>query len=96
MQMNAPALIYAVALTIVSLAVIFMILVIKPNKVTKEKLEKILKKEVIEKLKNAENEKEMKEIIRNLDNKTKMKLKTLFESQDIRDVINGVKEHFKV
>jgi hypothetical protein len=25
-----------------------------------------------------------------------MKLKTLFESQDVRDVINGVKEHFKV
>lgn len=93
--MKATTLMYIVALLSVSLAVIFLLLILKPNIVTKEKLEKILGDEAINKLKNAKDENEMKQIIRDLPKKTKTKLKVLLESQDIRDVIKAVNEHIK-
>ena len=94
--MDGAGIFFIVAFSIFSLAIIFMIMLVIPNKVTKEKLEKILGKEVVEKLKEVQHDEEkMKEIIRGLKTKQKLKLKTLFESQDVRDVINGFKEHFK-
>jgi len=94
--MSGTGMLFVVSFSIFSLAIIFMIMLLMPNKVTKEKLEKILGKEVIEKLKEVQHDEEkMKEIIRSLKASKKIKLKTLFESQDIRDVINGFKEHFK-
>ena len=94
--MSGTGMLFVVSFSIFSLAIIFMIMLLMPNKVTKEKLEKILGKEVIEKLKEVQHDEEkMKEIIRSLKTSKKIKLKTLFESQDVRDVINGFKEHFK-
>jgi len=94
--MDGAGIFFIVAFSIFSLAIIFMIMLFIPNKVTKEKLEKILGKEVVEKLKEVQHDEEkMKEIIRGLKTKQKVKLKTLFESQDVRDVIKGFKEYFK-
>jgi len=94
--MDGAGIFFIVAFSIFSLAIIFMIMLVIPNKVTKEKLEKILGKEIVEKLKEVQDDEEkMKEIIRSLKTSKKVKLKTLFESQDVRDVIKGFKEHFK-
>jgi len=91
--MGYTTVIFIVGIMIFSLAFIFMILLLKPNKVTKEKLEKILGKDVIEKIKSAKNEEEIKAIIRALPKRKKWNLKTLLESQDIRDVLNALNEH---
>ncbi|GAX87523.1 conserved hypothetical protein [Lebetimonas natsushimae] len=93
--MSATTMIYIVALLSVSLAVIFLLLILKPNKVTKEKLEKILGDEALKNLKNAKDETEMKQIIRNLPKKTRTKLKVLLESQDIREAIKAINEHIR-
>jgi hypothetical protein len=93
--MSATTMIYIVALSSVSLAVIFLLLILKPNVVTKEKLEKILGKEAVEKLKNAKDENEMRQIIRSLPKKTRTKMKVLLESQDIRDAIKAINEHIR-
>ena len=94
--MSGTGMLFVVSFSIFSLAIIFMIMLFIPNKVTKEKLEKILGKEIVEKLKEVQDDEEkMKEIIRSLKTGKKVKLKTLFESQDVRDVIKGFKEHFK-
>ena len=91
--MNAPMLIYGVGIMIFSLAFIFMFLILMPNKITKEKLIKIIGEEEIEKIKQAKNEEEIKSIIRALPKKKRSKLKTLMESQDIRDVLKALNEH---
>jgi hypothetical protein len=93
--MSATTLIYTVALLSVSLAVVFLLLILKPSNVTKEKLEKILGDEAIQELKNAKDETEIKQIIRSLPKKTKTKLKVLLESQDIRDAIKAINEHIR-
>ena len=91
---DATTMIFAVGAMIFSLAFIFMAIILIPNKVTKEKLEKILGQKAIEEIKKFENEEEkIIEIIRNLSKKQKSKLKTLLESQDVRDVVKAVKEH---
>jgi len=91
--MGNTGLIIGVGVMIFSLAFIFIAILLIPNKVTKEKLIKIIGEENIEKIKQAENEDEIKEIIRNLHKKRKNKLKTLLESQDIRDVLKALEEH---
>lgn len=91
--MNAPMLIYGVGIMIFSLAFIFMFLILMPNKVTKEKLIKIIGEEEIEKIKKAKDEEEIKSIIRALPKKKRSRLKTLMESQDIRDVLKALNEH---
>jgi hypothetical protein len=93
--MSASFLLYAVALLIASLAFVFMFLILKPSKVTKEKLEKILGEEVVEKLKKAKDEEEMKQIIRSMPKGKRTKLKVLLESQDIRDAIKVINEHIR-
>jgi len=91
--MGYTTIIFLVGISIFSLAFIFIILLLLPNKVTKEKLEKILGKDVIEKIKSAKDEEEIKAIIRSLPRRKKWKLKTLLESQDIRDVLKALNEH---
>ena len=91
--MNAPMLIYGVGIMIFSLAFIFMFLILMPNKVTKEKLIRIIGEEEIEKIKKAKDEEEIKSIIRALPKKKRSRLKTLMESQDIRDVLKALNEH---
>ena len=91
--MSASMLIYGVGIMIFSLAFIFMILILIPSKITKEKLIKIIGEDEIEKIKNAKDEEEIKAIIRALPKKKRNKLKTLMESQDIRDVLKALNEH---
>ena len=86
--------IFGVGIMIFSLAFIFMAVIMIPNKVTKEKLEKILGQKAIEEIKKVQDEEEkIIEIIRSLSKKQKNKLKTLLESQDVRDVVKVIKEH---
>ncbi|EDM24327.1 hypothetical protein [Caminibacter mediatlanticus] len=91
--MSAATLIYIVGFSIVSLAFIFMFMILKPQKITKEKLVKVIGQEAIEKIKNAKDDNEIKEIIRSLPKKRKAKLKVLMESQDIRDVLKAIHTH---
>ncbi|WP_457560811.1 4-hydroxy-3-methylbut-2-en-1-yl diphosphate synthase [Caminibacter sp.] len=91
--MSASTLIYIVGLSIVSMAFIFIFLLLKPNKVTREKLVKILGDDVVEKLKAAKDDDERKAIIRSLSRLKRSKLKTLMESQDIRDLLKAIHEH---
>jgi translation elongation factor EF-Tu-like GTPase len=91
--MSAATLIYIVGLSIVSMAFIFVFLILKESKVTKEKLVKILGNEVVEKLKKAKDDEERKAIIRSLSRLKRAKLKTLMESQDIRDLLKAIHEH---
>ena len=91
---TATMMIFGVGAMIFSLAFIFMAIIMIPNKVTKEKLEKILGQKAIEEIKKVQDEEEkIVEIIRSLSKKQKGKLKTLLESQDVRDVIEAIKEH---
>jgi hypothetical protein len=91
--MSATTLIYIVGLSIVSMAFIFIFLVMRETKVTKEKLVKILGEDVVEKLKAAKDDNERKAIIRSLSRLKRSKLKTLMESQDIRDLLKAIHEH---
>ncbi len=91
--MSATTLIYLVGFMIASLAFIFMFLILKPTKVTKEKLIKVLGEEAVEKIKKAKDDEEIKAIIRALPKRRRSKLKVLMESQDIRDVLNAIHEH---
>jgi vacuolar-type H+-ATPase subunit C/Vma6 len=91
--MGDAGLIVIVMTIIPSMAFVFLITILKTQKVTKEKLEKIFGDENILKIKNAKTEEEIKEVIRNLHKSQKKKLKTLLESQDIRDVIKALEEH---
>ena len=91
--MGGAGLIVGVGVMIFSLAFIFLFILLIPTKVTKEKLIKIIGQENIEKIKNAKDEEEIKAIIRALPKRRKSKLKTLLESQDIRDVLKALNEH---
>ncbi len=91
--MGGTGLIVGVGVLIFSLAFIFLFIILIPSKITKEKLIKIIGEENIEKIKQAKDDEEIKEIIRNLPKKSKNRLKTLLESQDIRDVLKALHEH---
>ena len=88
-------LIVIVMMTIPSMAIVFLITILKTQKVSKEKLEKIFGEENISKILEAKTEEEIKEIIRTLHKSKKKKLKTLLESQDIREVLKAINEHIK-
>jgi len=90
--MSAESMIYIIAISIFSLAFIFMIMLLFPNKVTKEKIEKILGDD-LESIKNAKDDEELKHLIRNLPKKKRTKLKTLFESQDLQVAIKEIKKY---
>ena len=91
--MGNSGLIFGVGIMIFSLAFIFIIILLIPTKVTKEKLIKIIGEENIEKIKKAKDDEEIKKIIRNLPKKRRNKLKTLLESQDIRDVLKALNDY---
>ena len=91
--MGGTGLIVGVGVLIFSLAFIFLFIILIPSKVTKEKLIKIIGEDNIEKIKQAKDDEEIKEIIRKKKKKSKNRLKTLLESQDIRDVLKALHEH---
>ena len=91
--MGGAGLVMAVGIGIFSMAFIFLFILLIPNKVTKEKLIKVIGEENIEKIKQAKDDEEIKAIIRALPKRRKSKLKTLMESQDIRDVLKALHEH---
>jgi len=91
--MGGAGLIMLVGVMIFSMAFIFLFILLIPNKVTKEKLIKIIGEENIEKIKKAKDDEEIKAIIRSLPKRRRSKLKTLMESQDIRDVLKAIHEH---
>jgi len=88
-------LIVIVMMVIPSMAIVFLMTILKSQKVSKEKLEKIFGEENILKIIEAKTEEEIKEIIRSLHKSQKKKLKTLLESQDIRDVLKAINEHIR-
>jgi predicted CopG family antitoxin len=91
--MGAATLIYIVAISIFSMAFVFVFMLLRNVEVTEERLTKILGKDAVEKLKAAKNDDEIKEVIRSLHKRRKTKLKTLLESQDIRDAVAAIKKH---
>ena len=93
--MSATTMIMVVGLTIASMAFIFVFSLLKENKVDEKSLRKVLGDDVCDALCKAESEEEMKKIIRGLKKSKKWKLKTLLESQDIRDVIKAVNTYLK-
>ncbi len=91
--MGSTGLIIGVGVGIFSMAFIFLIILLLPNKVTKEKLIKIIGEEDIEKIQKAKNDEEIKTIIRSLPKRKRNKLKILLESQDIRDLLKVLHEY---
>ena len=90
--MSAELMIFIICIGSASMSILFLMSVTKEIEITPERLTKIFGKENIEKIKTA-SEEEIKEIIRNLPKKQKVKLKSLLESQDIRDVLKALNEH---
>jgi len=93
--MSAEMMIMIITLTSASMSIVFLVSVLGESKPDAKKLTKILGKENIEKVKNAKDDEELKEIIKSLTKKQKTKLKTLLESQDIRLAVNALKEHIR-
>ena len=91
--MGGAGLIMLVGVGIFSMAFIFLFILLIPTKVTKEKLIKIIGEENVKKIKEAKDDEEIKAIIRSLPKRKRSKLKTLMESQDIRDVLKAIHEH---
>jgi len=89
---GATTLIYAVGIGIFSLAFIFMFMLLKPSKVTREKLQKVLGEDVVEKIKKAKDNEEIQKIIMSLKKSKKIKLKTLAESQNLIDALKLINE----
>jgi transcriptional regulator of NAD metabolism len=88
-------LIIIVMMVIPSMAIVFLITILKTQKVSKEKLIKIFGEKNITKILEAKTEDEIKQIIRSLHKSKKKKLKILLESQDIRDVLDAINKHIK-
>jgi len=93
--MSAEIMIMIITLSSASMSIIFLISVLGESKPDAKKLTKILGQEKIKEVKNAKNDEEIKEIIKSLNKTQKRKLKTLLESQDIRDALNALKIHIR-
>jgi len=93
--MSAESMIMIVTLASASMSIIFLLSILKESKPDEKKLTKILGIENIQKVKKTSTDEEIKEIILSLSKKQKRKLKTLLESQDIRDAIKALKIHIK-
>jgi len=93
--MSAETMIMIITLGSASMSIVFLFSVLGKSIPDAKKLTKILGKENIQKVKEANNDEEIKDIIRNLTKKQKVKLKTLLESQDIRDALNALKVHIR-
>ncbi|WP_457563814.1 hypothetical protein [Caminibacter pacificus] len=90
--MSATTLIYIVGISIFSMAFIFMFLILKPTRVTKEKLIKVLGKEAAERIQQAKDIEDIKKVIMSLKKSRKIKLKTLAESQNLVDALKLINE----
>ena len=90
--MSTEVMISIICIGSASMSILFLFSVTKEIKVTPDKIIKIFGEENIEKIKGADED-EIKEIVRNLPKKQKVKLKSLLESQDIRDVLSALNEH---
>jgi len=90
--MSAETMIYIIGASIFSIAFIFMFMLLRNVEVNEERILKILGEDA-EKIKQAKNDEELKQLIRALPKKTKTKLKTLFESQDLQVAIREIKKH---
>jgi len=90
--MSATTLIYLVGIGIFSLAFIFMFMLLKPTKVTKQQLEKVLGRDNVEKILNAKDPEDIKNVILSLKRRKKIKLKTLAESQNLIDAMKLINE----
>ena len=93
--MSAEIMIMIITLSSASMSIIFLISVLGESKPDEKKLTKILGQDKIKEVKNAKNDEEIKEIIKSLNKTQKRKLKTLLESQDIRDALNALKIHIR-
>ena len=93
--MSAEYMIMIITIGSASMSIIFLFTILRENKPDAKKLTKILGNENIEKVKNAKDDDEIKAIIRSLTKKQKRKLKTLVESQDIREALNALKIHIR-
>ena len=93
--MSAETLIMIITLGSASMSIVFLISVLGSSVPDAKKLTKILGDDKIEEIKQASNDEEIKEIIKKLTKKQKTKLKTLLESQDIRDALNALKIHIR-
>jgi len=93
--MSAEIMIMVITLGSASMSIIFLFSVLKTNLPDEKKLTKILGNEEIDKIKLAKDDEEIKELIRKFTKKQKAKLKTLVESQDIRDALNALKIHIR-
>jgi Xaa-Pro aminopeptidase len=91
--MSAESFIYVVGLSIASMAFIFTFMLMRNVEITEERISKILGDEVIDQIKNAKNDDEIKAILRAMPKKKKTKLKTLMESQDVRVAIKEIRKH---
>jgi hypothetical protein len=91
--MEGALMVMGVGLGIASMAFILVFMLLRNVEVTRERLEKILGEEAVERLKGAKTDEELAQIIRSLPRRTRTKLKTLLESQDIRDAIKAIKTH---
>jgi len=90
--MSATTLIYLVGIGIFSLAFIFMFMLLKPVKITKEKLQKVLGKDNVDKILNATTPDDIKKVIISLSKRRKLKLKTLAESQNLIDAMKLIND----
>jgi len=90
--MSATTMIMIVGLSIASMAFIFIFMLLRNIEITEERILKILG-EHAEEIKKAQDDEELKKLIRALPKKKRFKLKTLFESQDIRDAVYHIKKH---
>jgi len=93
--MVGALMVMGIGLGIASLSFILLLMLLKEEKVNREKLEKILGNRIVEQLKQAKSEEEIATIIRSLPTLKKSRLKTLLESQDIRDAIRAIKTHLR-
>jgi len=90
--MSAEAMIYIIGAGIFSIAIIFMLMLVRTVEVNEEKILKILGNDA-EKIKKAKSDEELKHLIRALPKRKRTKLKTLFESQDLQVAIKEIKKH---
>ncbi|MRJ06390.1 MAG: 4-hydroxy-3-methylbut-2-en-1-yl diphosphate synthase [Epsilonproteobacteria bacterium] len=91
--MDGALMVMGVGLGITSMAFILIFMLLRNVEVNRERLEKIFGKEITRQLEEAKDDKEIEAIIRALPRRKKTKLKTLLESQDIRDAIEAVKNY---
>ncbi|MEO1942005.1 MAG: hypothetical protein ABGW77_03840, partial [Campylobacterales bacterium] len=93
--MGGALLIVGVGLGIASMAFVFLFMLLRKTEVTRERLEGILGDEMVTRLKKVSTNREIEEIVRNLSWRQKSQLKTLLESQDIRDAVWAIRRYIR-